>query len=95
MGNNRKPFYVCTWLSPKAQPVKKGKVDGTSGFLFYEDYNGYKFKSIDSLLDAAGAEQVYLNEKGETSSGEIFEYVFSTSIDRADDSSNQRKILDF
>ena len=56
MGNNRKPFYTCTWLSPKAQPVKTGKVDGTSGFVFFEDYGGYKFKSIDSLLEAAGAE---------------------------------------
>ena len=57
MGNNRKPFYTCTWLSPKAQPVKTGKVDGTSGFVFFEDYGGYKFKSIDSLLDAAKQKQ--------------------------------------
>ncbi len=95
MGNNRKPFYICTWLSPKAQPVKKGKVDGTSGFLFFEDYEGYKFKSIDSLLDVAGAEQQYVNENKETSGKDVLSYVFSTSIDRAEDSSNQRKILDF
>ena len=94
MGNNRKPFYTCTWLSPKAQPVKKGKVDGTSGFLFYEDYEGYKFRSIDGLLDAAGAEQQKYKKKGELSKG-VHEYVFTTSIDRADDSSNQNKILDF
>ena len=94
MGNNRKPFYTCTWLSPKAQPVKKGKVDGTSGFLFYEDYEGYKFKSIDGLLDAAGAEQQSYKKSGKLSKG-VHEYVFTTSIDRAEDSSNQNKILDF
>jgi hypothetical protein len=94
MGNNRKPFYTLTWLSPKAQPVKTGKVDGTSGFVFYEDYGGYKFKSIDSLLDAAGAEAKYLSKNKEVNEN-IPEFTFTTSIDRAEDPKNQQKILDF
>ena len=94
MGNNRKPFYTCTWLSPKAQPVKTGKVDGTSGFVFFEDYGGYKFKSIDSLLDAAGAEAKYLSKEGKVNEN-IPEFTFTTSIDRPEDPKNQQKILDF
>ena len=94
MGNNRKPFYTLTWLSPKAQPVKTGKVDGTSGFVFYEDYGGYKFKSIDSLLDAAGAEAKYLSKEGKVNEN-IPEFTFTTSIDRPEDPKNQQKILDF
>ena len=34
IGNNRKPFYILSWLCPKAQPLKEGKVGGTSGFFF-------------------------------------------------------------
>ena len=97
MGNNRKPFYTCTWLSPKAQPVKTGKVDGTSGFVFYEDYKGYKFKSIDGLLNLVDAEQKYLNDpknKGKPSKG-VPSYTFTTTIDRVEDPKNQQKILDF
>ena len=94
MGNNRKPFYTLTWLSPKAQPVKTGKVDGTSGFVFYEDYGGYKFKSIDSLLDAAGSEAKYLSKEGKVNEN-IPEFTFTTSIDRPEDPKNQQKILDF
>ena len=94
MGNNRKPFYTCTWLSPKAQPAKTGKVDGTSGFLFYEDFDGYKFKSIDSLLNAAGAEQKYLDANGNPNEN-VPEFTFTTSIDRPEDPKNQAKILDF
>ena len=34
IGNNRKPFYILSWLCPKAQPLKEGKAGGTSGFFF-------------------------------------------------------------
>ncbi len=51
-GNSRKPFTVLTWLCPKAIPPlgTSGKEFGTAGFLFYENKNGYNFKSIDGLL---------------------------------------------
>ena len=60
IGNNRKPFYTIEWLCPKAianSPVQgvsgegsnaKGK--GTAGFLFYENREGFNFKSIESLV---------------------------------------------
>ena len=45
IGNNRKPFYTCTWLCPKAIPSTEGvkgdagnEAKGTAGFCFYENY---------------------------------------------------------
>ncbi len=63
IGNMRKPFYTLQWLAPKAVPTsskqtgKSGdgvaaQAKGTAGFFFYEDYEGYKFKSVDRMVDA-------------------------------------------
>ena len=64
IGNNRKPFYTINWLCPKAitnsvQGVSGIGTDsgsnnaqgkGTAGFLFYENREGFNFKSIESLV---------------------------------------------
>ena len=61
IGNTKKPFYTLTWLGSKSisQVTKKSGVSGegkyaeskgTAGFLFYENYDGYHFRSIDSLV---------------------------------------------
>lgn len=63
IGNMRKPFYTIQWLSPKAIPTSSKQTGksgegvsaegkGTAGFFFYEDYEGYKFKSVDRMVDA-------------------------------------------
>tara|TARA_Y100000004_G_scaffold153349_1_gene176986 strand:- start:4430 stop:5779 length:1350 start_codon:yes stop_codon:yes gene_type:complete len=53
-GNDRKPFYVCTWLASKSTPQTAGtsgsSVGGTAGFLFYQTNKGFNFKSLDGLL---------------------------------------------
>ena len=51
-GNSKKPFNVLTWLCPKAIPKvgKSSPTAGTAGFLFYENKNGYNFRSVDSLI---------------------------------------------
>ena len=51
IGNDRKPFYVCTWLASKSVPAEAGSVGGAAGYLFYETYDGFNFKSIDVLFD--------------------------------------------
>jgi len=48
IGNDRKPFYVCTWLASKAAPSDSN--GGTAGYLFYETYDGFNFRSIDKLF---------------------------------------------
>ena len=47
-GNNRKPFYTCTWLASKAVPAEG--VGNAAGFLFFQTRDGMHFKSIDNLF---------------------------------------------
>ena len=55
IGNDRKPFYVCTWLASKSIPTLsvngKNSLGSAAGYFFYETYEGFKFKSIDKLLE--------------------------------------------
>ena len=59
--NGRKPFGVMQWLGPKSislVPGEKGnsgkdysaKAKGIAGFLFFENKDGFHYKSIDSLV---------------------------------------------
>ena len=65
IGNNRKPFYTISWLCPKAIGGGTGQSaagigttsgsnnaqgTGTAGFLFYENREGFNFKSVESLV---------------------------------------------
>ena len=47
--NNKKPMYLLDWLSKKSVP--EGKRGKSAGFFFWETYEGFHYKSIDSLLD--------------------------------------------
>tara|TARA_B100000287_G_scaffold435455_1_gene503836 strand:- start:881 stop:2203 length:1323 start_codon:yes stop_codon:yes gene_type:complete len=46
IGNLRKPFNIITWLASKSVSEK-----GNAGFFFYQTQDGYKFKSIDNLIN--------------------------------------------
>jgi len=50
IGTTKKPFWFVTWLGTQSIPEDNGEVGKTAGYLFYETYKGYKFKSIDTLL---------------------------------------------
>ena len=50
IGNNKKPFHVCTWLASKSVPENAGKSGGAAGYLFYETQDGFNFRSIDALF---------------------------------------------
>jgi hypothetical protein len=61
IGNNRKPFHILTWLSTKSVPAIEGKkgttgsgqtgeARGTAGFLFFENRDGFHFRSLDTLV---------------------------------------------
>ena len=45
VGNLKKPFETIQWLCPKAQSSSKN-----FGFLFFENRDGYHFKSVENLL---------------------------------------------
>lgn len=48
-GHTEKPFYKCTWLGKRSIP--EGGRDKSAGFFFFENYDGFHFKSIEKLLD--------------------------------------------
>ena len=102
IGNMRKPFYTIQWLCPKAVPTTstvsgksgdgvKAEGKGTSGFFFYEDFDGYKFKSVDRMVDATQVDYPDDSEKLSSEYG-IPTYTHSTLI-TANDETNNFKIL--
>jgi hypothetical protein len=59
IGNNKKPFHILTWLCPKSVPATGNgggtsgtEAQGTAGFLFYENKDGFNFRSIDTLVSS-------------------------------------------
>ena len=69
IGSMRKPFKVLEWLCPKSLSSRAGESDpdpkvypseqekarGTMGFFFYENKDGFNFKSIDKLTELIGS----------------------------------------
>tara|TARA_Y100000004_G_scaffold194992_1_gene260938 strand:+ start:4922 stop:6199 length:1278 start_codon:yes stop_codon:yes gene_type:complete len=64
VGNDRKPFYVCTWLASKAVPSQG--VGSAAGFLFYQTRDGYNFRSIDNIFGQGQSVGKYLYNNSET-----------------------------
>ena len=89
LGNDRKPFYVCTWLASKSIPAEAGKIGGAAGFLFFETHDGFKFKSIDSLIDQeAKGNYIFSNTADNPKSGEYTGKILSYTLDRDIDLQN-------
>ena len=64
VGNDRKPFYVCTWLASKAVPSQG--VGSAAGFLFYQTRDGYNFRSIDNIFGQGQSVGKYLYNNSES-----------------------------
>jgi len=89
IGNDRKPFYVCTWLASKSIPAEAGKIGGAAGFLFFETHDGFKFKSIDSLIDQKSkGNYIFSNTADNPKSGEYKGKILSYTLDRDIDLQN-------
>ena len=90
-GNNKRPFTVLTWLCPKSIPGSSNKPTssspnkGTAGFLFYQNRNGFNFKSMDTLMSGL--------ELGTTNKVGIQTYYYGTPPNPASDIQN-RLIVD-
>lgn len=91
IGNDRKPFYVCTWLASKSVPKSVGESDGAAGYLFYENYDGYNFRSIDALFDQKYKKK-YIYNNTEAKPGEYDAKVLSYNIERDIDLGNNLTI---
>tara|TARA_R110000868_G_scaffold298903_2_gene559070 strand:- start:5041 stop:6447 length:1407 start_codon:yes stop_codon:yes gene_type:complete len=54
IGTAKKPLWTLLWLAKKSIPQKQNASGNTAGYFFFETYDGYKFKSIDTLLSDTG-----------------------------------------
>ena len=61
-GLNKKPYYMLNYLSKASVPNTTNSGGNTAGFFFYETSEGYKFKSIDSLLSQEKKKSIIYNE---------------------------------
>ena len=82
IGNDRKPFYTCTWLASKAVPDKD--VGSRAGFLFYQTRDGFNFRSIDKIFEEEPIKKYMFNNTGEPPvgyDGNILDYSIDSDID--------------
>lgn len=82
IGNDRKPFYVCTWLATKGIPTEN--VGKTGGFFFYQTQDGMNFKSVDNLLDQDVKKKYVSNDSDALPQGyddKILNYDMNRSVD--------------
>lgn len=88
IGTLKKPFTVLTWLGPKSVPSTSSsgrngnRGRGVSGFLFYENKDGFNFRSIDSLVASTR------NQVGSTQRENIPRYTYSQAITENSDANN-------
>jgi hypothetical protein len=86
IGTTKKPFWTIFWLAKKSIPAKQGAYGKTAGFLFFENADGYKFKSIDGLFDRIAVKKYIFNNTTSTIvpvgyDGKILNYKSTDSSD--------------
>lgn len=57
-GHTEKPFYKCTSLGSMCIP--EGSTETSAGFFFFENYDGFQFRSIEKLLDERNGYKKYI-----------------------------------
>tara|TARA_Y100001937_G_scaffold116329_1_gene168158 strand:- start:1719 stop:3017 length:1299 start_codon:yes stop_codon:yes gene_type:complete len=83
IGNDRKPFYTCTWLASKSIP-SNGVPGKTAGYLFFQTKDSFKFKSVDTLLSQPATKKYIYNNTGNLETGfdaNIITYNLNSDID--------------
>jgi hypothetical protein len=85
IGNVEKPFYKCTWLGARSVPDVQNAKSNLAGFFFYENYDGFKFKSIDKLFKPDPKKKYIFNnlieEVPPCYDGKILDYSFDSKMD--------------
>ena len=93
IGNYKKAFHTLEWLGPKAVSAtdsstkgtsgqgKNAIAKGTAGFLFYENKDGFNFKSIYGLTSSLNVSKGSSNKK--INSTYSFSGIISESISQA------------
>ena len=100
IGNMKKPLHVLQWLGPKSistatkktgtdgkDKTEQGLAKGTAGFLFYENKDGFNFRSIDKIVTKTESKYSYkyngkVIEAGNIENNfSILNYFFEKNID--------------
>jgi hypothetical protein len=86
IGNVEKPFYKVAWLGPRSVPDIASAKGNLAGFLFFETYDGFKFKSIDVLFSKDPKKKFIYNDviQVEVPKGydaKIIEYAFDSNLE--------------
>jgi hypothetical protein len=84
LGHSEKSFYLCTLLAKKCVPNIKNAFGNLAGYLFYETYEGFQFRSIDMLFMQQPKRKLIYNQLiGEIPpgyDGKILEYSFIGTV---------------
>jgi len=99
ISNNKKPFHILTWLGPKSVPTTSGgggtsgegeyaDAKGTAGFLFYENKDGFNYRSIDSLVSNTQIQNQSADKE------KIITYTYTQIIEN-NNQANELKILNY
>lgn len=84
LGHAEKPFYICTNLAKKCVPDLPDALGKLAGYLFFETYEGFQFRSIDVLLAQEPKKKLIFNQIiGEIPPGydaKILEYSFNGTM---------------
>ena len=94
IGNEKKPFYTCTWLASKAVPEKVEGADpkpkggnekgGPAGYLFFQTRDAFNFKGIDNIFSGKSTKKyIYNNTPGlpEGYDAKVLTYDINRDID--------------
>ena len=89
IGNDRKPFYICTWLASKSIPevTSAGGTSGkgrAAGYLFFQTRDGYHFKSIDKIFSGTVKKSYIFNNSTsipEKYDAKILTYDINSDVD--------------
>lgn len=87
IGNKQKPFYSCVELASKSTPSQSKTPGILAGFFFYETSEGYKFKSIDTLLAEKPKRKYIANETTKLPpgyTGKLYNYHFTSNYNLED-----------
>jgi hypothetical protein len=95
IGTLKKPFHILTWLGPKGVPTtsssgNSGKIaKGVAGFVFYENKDGFHFRSIDTLVSATQS------QNASTSKESIPKYNYNPGITESGNLNNNFNIINY
>lgn len=87
IGNQWKPFHVCTWLASRSAPTKS--INQAAGYFFYETYDGLQFRSIDLLMEQEPTKKYLYTNSTQTKPG--FEPIQDMYIEK--DMDLQQKLI--